>query len=69
MTEVTKFNHETLLKSLQEVNNSLPSINSEAFCQTMLEYVKIFDSMGSGLQVAFKGLIEIFSRHWLFRYH
>lgn len=60
MTQVAKFNPEALLKSLQEVNNSLPSINSDAFSQAMLEYVKIFDSMGSGLQVAFKGFILTF---------
>ena len=50
-----KFNHEKLLKHLQEVNDSLPDIDSDAFLNAILEFVKIFGVIGSAFSFAFKG--------------
>jgi len=50
-----KFDYKDLLKNLLELKASLPVVDSIPFYQTMLEFVKIFDFMGSGLQMAFKG--------------
>jgi len=50
-----KFNHEKLLKYLEEVKESLPDINAESFLNAMLEFVKIFSIIGSAISFAFKG--------------
>jgi len=51
-----KFDHKVLLKNLEDTKNSLPNLDPEPFYKTMLEYVKIFDAMGSALQMAFKDI-------------
>jgi len=50
-----KFDHEKLLKYLEEVKESLPDINAESFLNAMLEFVKIFKIIGSAISFAFKG--------------
>lgn len=50
-----KFNHEVLIKSLTEVKGTVPDIKPEPFLQTMNEFVKIFQVIGSAIAFAFKG--------------
>lgn len=54
-----KFDHQRLLKCLEEVKESLPDINSESFLNAMLEFVKIFSIIGSAISFAFKGKIVL----------
>jgi len=51
----TAFDYKDLLNSVKELKGSLPKVAPEPFYKTLLEFVKIFDFMGSGLQMAFKG--------------
>jgi len=51
-----KFCFETLQKSLQGVNASLPDIDPVPYCDTMIEFVKIFNQMGSALSIAFQDI-------------
>jgi len=60
MVESNKFDYKELLKNLVELKASLPVVDSIPFTQTMLEFVKIFDFMGSGLQMAFKGFLSFY---------
>ena len=77
MVESNKFDYKDLLKSLADLKASLPIVDSNPFLQTMLEFVKIFDVMGSGMQMAFKGLflfcdifINFYNRYYKqSRYH
>ena len=50
-----KFSHERLLKHLQAVKDSVPDIDSDAFLEAILEFVKIFGILGSAFSFAFKG--------------
>jgi len=52
-----KFNHEKLLKHLQEAKDTLPDIDSDAFLNAILELVKIFSIIGSAINFAFKDVI------------
>jgi len=56
--KTAKFNHEKLLKHLEQVKESLPDINSESFLNAMLEFVKIFSIIGSAISFAFKDIID-----------
>jgi len=58
MTDTARFNYKVLLADLENLKNSIPSIDRVAFSETILEFVKIFDLMGSGLQIAFKDIIK-----------
>ena len=50
-----KFDYTKLQTSLQTLKTSLPDLQPEAFNETMLEFVKIFNVIGSAIAFAFKG--------------
>jgi len=52
----TGFDYKELLTSVKDLKDSLPNVAPEPFYKTLLEFVKIFDFMGSGLQMAFKDI-------------
>jgi len=64
----TGFDYKDLLSSVKELKESLPSVAPEPFYRTMLEFVKIFDFMGSGLQMAFKGFSLFFLKPLLINF-
>jgi hypothetical protein len=50
------FNHETLFKALEGIHKSLPDIEPAPYYACMLEFVKIFNIIGSAMAIAFKGM-------------
>jgi hypothetical protein len=49
------FSHEKLMKALEGIHKSLPDIDPVPYCECMLEFVKIFNIIGSAMAIAFKG--------------
>ncbi len=50
-----KFNHHKLQEYLEEINKSLPDIDPKPYTNCMIEFVKIFNIIGSALSIAFQG--------------
>lgn len=50
-----KFSHERLMKNLEGIHKSLPDIEPQPYLDTMIEFVKIFNIIGSAMAIAFKG--------------
>lgn len=53
--KTAKFDYLKLQNSLQDLKTSLPDLQAEAFTTSMLEFVKIFNVIGSAIAFAFKG--------------
>lgn len=51
-----KFNQETLIKNLEDINKNLGDIPTESWNNAMLEFVKIFNQMGSAMSMAFNDI-------------
>jgi len=49
------FSYENLVKNLEAVIQSLPDPDPKPFCEAMLEFVRIFNIMGSAMSIAFQG--------------
>ena len=56
--KISSFNSENLIKYLEEINASIGDIPTNSWNNAMLEFVKIFNSMGSAMSMAFSGLIS-----------
>jgi hypothetical protein len=54
--KLQKFNMDILAKNLEEVNKNLADIPTEAWNNAMLEFVKIFNQMGSAMSMAFNDI-------------
>jgi len=65
-----KFNADILLKNLEEINKSLGDIPTEPWNNAMIEFVKIFNQMGSAMSMAFSditskvGIVRRNARGW-----
>ena len=57
------FNSQNLIKYLEEINASIGDIPTNSWNNAMLEFVKIFNSMGSAMSMAFSGLPSNITTH------
>jgi len=54
--KASKFNADALIKHLEDINASLGDIPTESWNGTMIEFVKIFNQMGSAMSMAFSDI-------------
>lgn len=53
-----RFNFDNLVNNLEAINKSLPDPEPKPFLETMLEFVRIFNIMGSAMSIAFQGRVS-----------